>query len=422
MNEELNYRKWKLHYGWIILILSVTVVTAALGLARFGYTMILPAMKEGLSLSETQAGDLATGNMIGYMALALTCGIIASRFGPKIVIIIFMLITCASMFLTALASDYFTALAGRILTGMGSAGANVSIMGIIAAWFASKKRGMASGIAVSGSSFGLLVTGIIIPVILSNFKSFGWRLSWIILAIITFLICVLCSIFLKASPKEKGLLPIGSETGKQNIRNEKISSLKWSLIYKTPGIWYIAFVYVLFGFSYIIYATFFSRYLTGEAGFTTEAAGGLWSLVGAFSILSGLLWGKVSDHLGRNYGLAIVYFLQFLSFIIFGLWKADIGYYLSAFFFALTAWSIPAIMAASCGDILGAKLAPAGVGFITLFFGIGQAAGPFVAGRLASITSSYKTAFIIAGIAALTGSIASLFIKSSRKEYKTNDY
>ena len=408
-------KKRKIHYGWIILIISVIVVTAALGLARFGYTMILPDMKRGLSLTETQAGDLATGNMIGYMALALTCGIIASRFGPKIVIVIFMLIICASMFLTAFASNYFVALAGRILTGMGSAGANVSIMGVIAAWFVTKKRGMASGIAVSGSSFGLLITGIIIPIILRYFKSDGWRYSWIILAIITFIICILCAIFLKVNPKEKGLQPIGAKKEEQNTDNKKVSSLKWNLIYKTPSIWYIGFVYILFGFSYIIYATFFSRYLTGEADFTTEAAGTLWSLIGAFSIASGLLWGRISDLIGRNYGLAIVYFLQFLSFIIFGLWKADIGFYLSAFFFALTAWSIPAIMAASCGDILGARLAPAGVGFITLFFGIGQAAGPFFAGRLASMTSSYTITFVIAGITALIGSFASILIKSARK-------
>ncbi len=53
----------KRHYSWVILSISVLVGMAAIGLARFGYTMILPSMKEGLGISGVQAGDLATGNL-----------------------------------------------------------------------------------------------------------------------------------------------------------------------------------------------------------------------------------------------------------------------------------------------------------------------------------------------------------------------
>ena len=187
--------------------------------------------------------------------------------------------------------------------------------------------------------------------------------------------------------------------------------MQWSLIYKTPAVWHLALVYTLFGFSYIIYATFFVRYLTYEAGFTLESAGRLWALVGGGSILSGFIWGTVSDKLGRKYGLSIVFFLQCLCFSIFG-FRMDLpGVIISSILFALTAWSIPAIMAAAAGDSVGSRLAPAALGFITLLFGIGQALGPFIGGRIAQGTGSYSFAFIIAGGAALIGALASLFIK-----------
>jgi len=415
MREETDRKSRGLHYGWIIAVMAVVTVVGALGFARFGYTMILPSMKEGLSLSDAQAGDLATGNMIGYLVLAITCGFLASRFGPRIIITIFMLIISGSMLLTGAAPSFQVALLGRTLTGVGSGGTNVPVMGLVPGWFAAKRRGLATGMAVSGSSFGMLITGVLIPAILNRYGAEGWRYSWFCLAASTFMIAILCYFILRNRPSEKGLLPIAAEGEEANPGEAKSSSLQWGLVYKSAPVWHLGLIYVLFGFSYIIYATFFARYLIWEAGFTTEAAGALWSATGALSIISGFIWGSVSDVLGRKYGLAIVYFLQFLCFTIFGLWKAMPGYYLSALLFALTAWSIPAIMAAATGDLLGARLAPAALGFVTLFFGIGQAFGPFLAGRIADATGSYTLAFIIAGAAALVGAVASLFLRPPRK-------
>ena len=53
----------RFHYGWIILVMSVITVLGSLGLARFGYTMILPHMRAGMDLTKTQAGALATANL-----------------------------------------------------------------------------------------------------------------------------------------------------------------------------------------------------------------------------------------------------------------------------------------------------------------------------------------------------------------------
>jgi sugar phosphate permease len=405
----------KLHYGWIVVAVSLIVVLGALGFARFGYTMILPAMKEGLGLSDSQSGDLATSTMVGYLLLAITSGFLASRFGPRIIITVFMVVTAAGMLFTGLVPSFSLALVTCTLMGIGSGGCNVPVMGLVSAWFAPKRRGLASGIVVSGSSFGLLITGFLIPAILRRYIAEGWRYSWIVLAALTFVIALLCWMFLRNRPSDKAAVSVGHEGTQSTPEKAKTSALEWGLVYKSPAVWYLGGIYVLFGFSYIIYATFFARYLIGEAGFSIESAGALWSIVGALSIVSGFIWGSLSDLLGRKYGLAIVFFLQGLCYAIFGLWKALPGYYVSALLFSFTAWSIPAIVAATMGDLMGARLAPAALGFITLFFGIGQAAGPFVAGRIAESTDSYTIAFVFAGISAGLGAIASIVALPARQ-------
>ncbi|HEY5974747.1 MAG TPA: YbfB/YjiJ family MFS transporter, partial [Geobacteraceae bacterium] len=93
------------------------------------------------------------------------------------------------------------------------------------------------------------------------------------------------------------------------------------------------------------------------------------------------------------------------------LWPTPTGFTLSALLFGITAWSIPAVMAAACGDVLGPRLAPAALGFITLFFGIGQALGPAVAGAMADVSGSFAPAYLLAVGVALLGAIAAATLR-----------
>jgi len=117
----------------------------------------------------------------------------------------------------------------------------------------------------------------------------------------------------------------------------------------------------------------------------------------------------------------IVYIIQAASFGLFALWPASPGFIFSSVLFGLSAWSIPAIMAATCGDLLGPRLAPAGLGFITLFFGIGQAAGPGVAGIIADASHSLSPALLLASGVALVGAIGSSFLRTTPPEKGVSD-
>lgn len=389
------------HYGWAILGVGILVVMGALGLARFGYTMILPQMQEGLSLGNTQMGLLATGNFVGYLVFALFGGFLASKYGPRFIITISMTLVAVTMLFMGLVSGFTGALALRTLTGIGSGGSNVPIMGLVSSWFGPRRRGMAAGLMVGGSGLGLVFTGFLIA-------DTPWRQSWFILAAAAFVITVLAALVLRNHPSQKGLQPIG---GKSEASSGATGSLEWGRVYRLPALWHLAAVYAFFGFSYSIYATFFKAFLQKEMGMDPQVAGYLWAVVGFISIVSGLMWGSLSDVIGRKYGLALVFFLQGTSFLIFGRSTAEPGFYVSAILFGLTAWSIPGIMAAACGDYVGARLAPAALGFITLVFGVGQAAGPGIAGYMADLFSSLGPAFTLSAAVAYLGAMGSLLLK-----------
>ena len=398
------------HYAWIVVVVGTLVVFGALGMARFGYTVVLPAMQEGLGMDNTQAGVLATANLVGYLALSAIGGALAARYGPRKVISVGLALTGVGMLLTGLANGFLPAVIWRALTGVGSGASNVSVMGMLAAWFATRRRGLASGIVVAGSSVGLIFAGPLVPRVLAAYSEGGWRACWFIFGGLTLLLAVASFAFLRNRPSEMGLEPFGADSG-DPVPGPRTRALQWERVYRSAPMWHLGMVYVAFGFSYIIYMTFFTKRLIAAGGYTQEAAGGLFMTMGWFSLLCGLIWGAISDAIGRKFALIIVYFIHAAAFGLFALWPAPPGFTLSAILFGLSAWSIPAIMAATCGDVLGPRLAPAGLGFITLFFGIGQAIGPSVAGAMADAAGSFSPAFLLAAGVALLGAFGASLLR-----------
>lgn len=404
-----------LHRGWLVLATGTLGVFVALGFARFGYAAVLPAMQDGLGLSNTQAGLLATSNLIGYVLLAVVGGALASRLGPRLVITCGVAVTGLAMLLTGVAHGFADALLWRLLTGLGSGATNVPILGLMASWFAARRRGLAAGVAVAGSSLALIVIGPAAPRILHAWPAEGWRVCWFAFGGIALGVAALSWFVLRNSPAELGLTPVG-HAGEDVASAAAVrhSAAGWRSVYGSARAWSLGLVYTAFGFSYIIYMIFFVKSLVADGGYRPETAGELFMLMGWFSLLCGVVWGSVSDVLGRRLALVLVYLLQALAFGLFAWVRHPAAVVVSAVVFGLTAWSIPAIMAAACGDAFGPRLAPAALGFVTLFFGAGQALGPVVAGRIADHALSFRPAFATACAVALLGAaMAHAFLRGA---------
>lgn len=397
------------HYGWVILFVGFIGVMGALGFGRFAYTPILPSMKEALSLTYAQMGWIGTGNFIGYLVFSLLGGYLATHLGLRQVISISLVVVAISLILTGLSRSFEFALTMRTITGAGSAGSNVPIMALASVWFASRRRGMAAGILVSGSSIALLLVGFLVPYILQTFPGGGWRVCWFILGGLTLLIALVNYLFLRNHPEEKNLQPFG---GPSPIPPSSFP-FSWRSLYASRPLWHLAGIFFTFGFSYIIYIQFFSAYLINEAGVGTPRAGRYLMLLGILSIFCAPFWGTVSDFIGRKYGLALVFLTQGTSYLVFGLAKSSFGYLLSTILFGLTAWSIPSIITAAVGDLVGPRMAPAALGFTILIFGMGQALAPPIAGEIADLTGSFTPAFILSGVFAFTGMLGALLIRKT---------
>ena len=134
-------------------------------------------------------------------------------------------------------------------------------------------------------------------------------------------------------------------------------------------------------------------------------------LLGILSIFCGPFWGTVSDYIGRKYGLALVFLTQGTSYLVFGLIKSGPGYLISTILFGLTAWSVPSIISAAVGDAVGARMAPAALGFTILFMGLGQALAPPIAGEIADLTGSFTPAFLLSAVVAFTGMAGALLLR-----------
>jgi MFS family permease len=156
--------------------------------------------------------------------------------------------------------------------------------------------------------------------------------------------------------------------------------------------------------------TFFTKRLMADLHYTPEGAGNLFMILGLASLVCGVFWGWTSDAIGRKASIVAIFLIQVVSYALFALWTTTAGLTISAVLFGLTAWGIPAIMAAACGDIVGPALAPAAYGFLTVFHGLGQATGPYVGGRLADALPSFTWSYLLAAGMALVGAIGALLL------------
>jgi MFS family permease len=390
-----------IHYAWFIAFTGTLVLLLAHGFGRMSYSVILPSMKEALSLSYTQAGLIGTANFAGYLCVAVIGGFLAVRFGARRIIFISLIVMGIGLFLTGLSDSFTTALLTRLLTGLGHGGAVVPMMALTAAWFAARKRGLAAGIITIGTGMGLSITGIILPGLIGMGPD-GWRYAWFLLGILVFVFSFVCYAFLRDNPGEKMTSMYGGQEGTKGTANLGFFSACVDVV-KEREVWILGIVYFTFGFSYIIYMTFFVSYLTGEAALLPQKAGWMFAVLGLASILSGVLWGWISDELGRKYGILLALLTLAVSYVVFAMVRSVPALYVSTIIFGATISSVPTIISAAVGDVMGGRLAPAALGFVTLIFGIGQSLGPAVAGWIKDSTGTFAWAFILSAAVSVAG-------------------
>ena len=403
-----KFSRLPFYYGWIIVAAGTFGTIASLGFGRFALGMLLPSMGATLGLSYAQMGFISTGNFVGYLVSVLFGGMIVARIGQRRFIFLSLLLVGLTMALLSRSETFPVLLALYVLTGMGSGGANVSVMSLASTWFAKNNRGKAAGFMAVGSGYAIIFSGFFVPFVNQSAGAEGWRTSWLALGGMVGVIALLCVVLLRNKPADLGLAIPGESagTGAVNLPRAAFD------IYRSRVIYHLGAIYFLFGYTYVIYATFIVTTLVKERGLSEAIAGNFWSAVGFLSLFSGPVFGSISDKLGRKAGMIIVFSVQLLAYLLVASGLPGAFLYLSIFLYGIVAWSIPAIMAAAMGDYAGPENAAKALGFITLIFGMGQLSGPAIAGVLAEATGSFSSSFYMsAAMAALAILLAAMLKK-----------
>lgn len=389
-------RPGRLHYAWIVAIAGGVATFCGLGLARFAFGMLLPSMSASLGLDYGQSGVLGFAYLIGYLVAVALVPVVLRRFGNRVTTSASVVLIAVTMLGIALGQDFLLLWLLYALTGVGSGGVVVPVMSLASHWFHPSHRGLAAGILMSGPGLGVIISGFVVPKLtpMAGFET--WQLGWLLFAAISAGVAVLAFALLRDRPENIGADPFG-----RAMEDHTAIRVEMSRRTKLRMLIHMGLIFALYGATYMAYVTFIVTSMVDTYGMSPEDAGRLWAGFGFLSLFSGILFGSISDRLGRRAGMALAFGVLATAYLLvgFGAWMP--GLYLSILLFGLAAWSIPVIMSASAGDYFGPAGAANALAALVFVFSAGQAAGPLLAGYLADLTGDFTLGYAAAGLIAL---------------------
>jgi MFS family permease len=145
-----------------------------------------------------------------------------------------------------------------------------------------------------------------------------------------------------------------------------------------------------------------------------KIAGNIWAIFGWMCMGSGLLWGFISDHVGRRRALIWNNAIIALSALLPLLFHQPLFLSFAAFLFGGTFLGTVIIIAAAIGDRVVEKRAFF-YGLVTLIHGMGQLLGTTLGGYLKDLTGSFQLNLVSSLVGFLLCVCVAAFIKERRE-------
>ncbi len=342
--------------------------SVAIGLARFAYGLLLPAMRTSLHLSYAQAGMLNAANALGYLAGALVAARISQSLGVKRLFMGSLLAISLALALSALTSYLDIQLGLRALTGFLGALAFISGAGLAsqtASGRSARNTALLLGVYCAGGGIGMISSALIIPPLL---LLLGWQGGWLGLGIIGLFASLL------AGSALSGLPSLTARSIHPSFQQQDVP---------LPDMRAMITGYGLFGSGYIAYVTFIVAYLhRPEVGFHGSVTL-FWALLGGCSVLSPFIWERILPRFTAGQGTALTIAGVATGALLPLLGHAQWLLYSSALLFGssflMTVSTATAFARASTPPQQWTKA----IGLLTVSFGVGQCLGPIASGFLA---------------------------------------
>lgn len=366
-------------------IAGLLVMGCVMGIGRFVYTPILPLMIDDGALDPAQAGFVAGANYLGYLLGALAAALPLVTRNRRHWVVTGLIASAA----TGAAMGLFTSIpamsALRFLSGMASALAMISATSMVMGIFAEHRRPEFIQLHFSGVGAGIALSAILVS--LSASYGFGWQTIWMVSALLAAAMLIPALILMPPAPPH--------ETSAASTPGVAVRS--------TLPLRLFILGYGFFGFGYVILATFINAMARSEPVLQPLEAW-IWLIVGLSGIPSLWIWNRIAATKGAGWAYATACLVQALGVGLSVLVISPVALVVSALLLGGTFMAITAIGLARARLMEAANPAST-IALMTASFGVGQMAGPVVAGLLFDRTGDLRLASLMAALALLLAAL-----------------
>lgn len=336
-----------------------------------------------------------------YFVLGVGGGILADRFGPRLVCSAGILCIAGGLFATSLAHSMVTVyLTYGVGIGLGIALVYSPSIACVQPWFG-RRRGLAAGIASAGIGAGTLVVPLLAA---AGIAWLQWRDALRVMALAVLIVGLSASMLLKRAPSATGSAA-GAASG---------ASLSEAL--HSSGFWWLYLSAVVAAPTMFVPFAHISA-AARDTGIDAARAVGLVGLIGIGSLIGRFAIGSLADRLGRCLTLTLMQASMGASYL---LWHAADGYAGFAGFalwFGLSYGGIVALLPAICMDLFGARAVSSIIGTLYSGAALGNLLGPVVAGMVFDSSGSYGPAIWACIALSATATLASVRLIAPRQQH-----
>lgn len=387
--------------GWLVVTGAFAVMMLGFGCAYTFSAFVEPLQRDfgasrgSVSLVFSLAGFL-------YFGLGIVSGPLADRWGSRRLAVIGMILTGAGLMLASVARNLFEVYAAYgIGVGLGVGCSYVPAIGAVQRWFV-KRRGFASGLAVSGIGVGTLVMPPLASLLIGQF---GWRGAYLVLGIATAVVGAALSLLIENDPRDRGLGPDGDPPQAQTA-SAAGASVREAVTSRRFIVLYIACLICSFGvfvpFVHLVpYAT--------DHGIAPSMAVLLLGAIGVGSTAGRFFLGGLADRMGRQRALLASFAGMAFALAIWGMSTQFWPLAVFAFVFGVFYGGWVAVLPSVVMDFFGGRNVSGLIGILYTSVAFGTLIGPSAAGFAFDVSHGYTLA-IIAAVAANIIAVAVMMI------------
>jgi len=364
-----------------ILLAGILSIIISIGIARFAFTSLLPAMLEDY-LTLTNAGILASLNFLGYLSGAIFV-IFIKDINKKVKLLrLAMLLSILSTLSLALNTNDILWFIARIVAGFSSALLFLIASSVVMLKLTMPNKIKAMGIHFSGIGFAIVVSELISQYVLKNAT---WSDAWLALTLFSFLASFYIFYILSFEKKIK------QETVQQVLNKSIFSSYIILLI----------LAYLTEGVGFVVQGTFLPDIINSLKGL--DGYGNIaWLVVGLAGIPSSIIWMRLAYKYGTINMIIIAMFLQIIGLLIPTFTSNIYPVLLSGALYGSTFIGLVALFMNRAGEL--AKNNPVVLmGSMTAAYGIGQVLAPLYSVALIEHFGNYKTTLYLTSFIVFIG-------------------